>query len=89
LGGIGFESPGIHTVVDGNGADSGFVNVETYGDPAAYLATDLPGMQAYNLGLSPDPGVVPWLGATMGPVEAGWGDMKIRSSSWRLRRRGR
>jgi hypothetical protein len=77
LGGIGFESPGIHTVVDGNGADSGFVNVETYGDPAAYLATDLPGMQAYNLGLSPDPGVVPWLGATMGPVEAGWGDMKI------------
>jgi hypothetical protein len=142
LGGIGFESPGINTVVDGNGADSGFVNVETYGDPAAYLATDLPslqpfmpayvpgggskphygsivmigdpnattplinasslwgtgligdaifavdvlgnflehhlpGMQAYNLGVSPDPGVVPWLGATMGPVETGWGDMTI------------
>jgi hypothetical protein len=142
LGGIGFESPGINTTVEGNGVDSGFVNVETYGDTAAYLATDLPalqpfmppyvpaggskphygsivmigdpdattplvnasslwgtslvgdgifavdvlgnflehhlpGMQAYNLGLSPDPGVVPWLGATMGPVEAGWGDMTI------------
>jgi hypothetical protein len=34
-------------------------------------------MQAYNLGVSPDPGVVPWLGATMGPVETGWGDMTI------------
>ncbi len=42
LDGIGFESPGINTVVDGNGADSGFVNIETYGDPAAYFATDLP-----------------------------------------------
>ncbi|WP_319433895.1 hypothetical protein [Mycobacterium sp. RTGN5] len=135
LSGIGFESPGINTVVAGNGADSGFVNIETYGDPAAYLATDLPGlqpfmpayqagggskphygsivlignpdaiapllnssalwgtgpigdaifladffgnffehhlpgMQAYNLGVSLDPGVVPWLGATMGPVLA-------------------
>jgi hypothetical protein len=142
LGGIGFESPGINTTVPGNGVDSGFVNVETYGDTAAYLATDLPalqpfmppyvpaggskphygsivmigdpdattplvnasslwgtslvgdgifavdilgnflehhlpGMQAYNLGVSPDPGVVPWLGATMGPVEAGYGDMTI------------
>ena len=37
LSGIGFESPGINTVVPGNGADSGFVNVETYGDTAAYL----------------------------------------------------
>jgi hypothetical protein len=142
VGGIGFESPGINTTVEGNGVDSGFVNVETYGDTAAYLATDLPalqpfmppyvpaggskphygsivmigdpdattplvnasslwgtslvgdaifavdvfgnflehhlpGMQAYNLGVSPDPGVVPWLGATMGPVEAGYGDMTI------------
>jgi hypothetical protein len=142
LSGIGFESPGINTTVPGNGVDSGFVNVETYGDTAAYLATDLPalqpfmppyvpaggskphygsivmigdpdattplvnasslwgtslvgdgifavdilgnflehhlpGMQAYNLGVSPDPGVVPWLGATMGPVEAGYGDMTI------------
>jgi hypothetical protein len=142
LGGIGFESPGINTVVPGNGADSGFVNVETYGDTAAYLATDLPalqpfipayvpgggikphfgsivmigdptatdplinasslvgpnligdaifavdilgnffehhlpGMQAYNLDVSPDPGVVPWLGATMGPIEAGWGELTV------------
>jgi hypothetical protein len=142
VGGIGFESPGINTTVEGNGVHSGFVNVETYGDTAAYLATDLPalqpfmptyvpaggskphygsivmigdpdattplvnasslwgtslvgdaifavdilgnflehhlpGMQAYNLGVSPDPGVVPWLGATMGPVEAGYGDMTI------------
>jgi hypothetical protein len=141
LSGIGFESPGINTVVAGNGANSGFVNIETYGDPAAYLATDLPGlqpfipayeagggskphygsivlignpdavapllnssallgtgivgdavfmadffgnffehhlpgMQAYNLGISLDPGVVPWLGATMGPVLA-YGDMTI------------
>lgn len=131
--GIGFESPGINTKVSGNGANSVFVNVETYGDLASYLATDLPalqpfmpdyqpaggskphygsivmigdpsavdplvniaklwgwnpisdlifavgalgnflehhlpGMQAYNLGVTPDPGVVPWLGATMGPV---------------------
>lgn len=142
VGGIGFESPGINTTVPGNGANSGFVNVETYGDTAAYFATDLPalqpfvppyvpgggtkphygsivmigdpnattplvnaaslwgpnpvgdvifvvdilgnffehhlpGMQAYNLGVTPDPGVVPWLGATMGPVESGYGDMTI------------
>jgi hypothetical protein len=142
LGGIGFESPGINTVVAGNGAGSGFVNVETYGDPAAYFATDLPGlqpfmpsyvaaggskphygsivmigdpnavaplfnasalwgygpvgdliftvdtlgnffehhlpgMQAYNLDVDPDPTVVPWLGVPMGPVEAGYGALTI------------
>ena len=142
LGGIGFESPGINTTVPGNGAESGFINIETYGDPVAYLSTDLPalqpfmpayvpgggskphygsivligdpnaltplinasslwgtsligdvifvvdflgnffehhlpGMQAYNLDVSPDPGVVPWLGATTGPVEAGYGDLTI------------
>ena len=142
LGGVGFESPGINTEVSGNGADSGFVNVETYGDPAAYMSTDLPGlqpfvpayvpgggskahygsivmigdphattplidasarwgrslvgdavfaldivgnfvehhlpgMQAYNLDVSPDPGVVPWLGATAGPVETGYGNLTI------------
>lgn len=44
LGGIGFESPGLNTKKAGNGRNSGgFVNVETYGDPAAYMATDLPG----------------------------------------------
>jgi hypothetical protein len=142
LGGIGFETPGINTAVPGNGVNSGFLNVETYGDPAAYLSTDLPalqpfmpaylpgggskphygsivmigdpnaaaplinasslwgpnpfgdaffavdilgnffehhlpGMQAYNLGISPDPGVVPWLGSRMGPVNTGWGDLTI------------
>ncbi len=142
LDGIGFESPGINTVVAGNGAGSGFVNVETYGDVAAYMATDLPGLhpfmpeyvpgggskphygsivmigdpaavnpmyhaatlwgkgllgslifmidflgnffehhlpglQAYNLDVSPDPGVVTWLGAETGPVNDGWGEYTI------------
>ncbi|MBB3747676.1 hypothetical protein FHT44_000137 [Mycolicibacterium sp. BK634] len=142
LDGIGFESPGMNTIVAGNGADSGFVNIETYGDPAAYFATDLPGlqpfmptyvpagglkphygaivmigdpnavaplfnasalygygpigdlifmvdtlgnffehhlpgMQAYNLDVDPDPGVVPWLGLPMGPVETGYGALTI------------
>jgi hypothetical protein len=141
LGGIGFEGPGLNTKVAGNGANSGFVNVETYGDSAAYFATDLPGlqpfmpayvagggskphygsivmigdpsavnpllnistlwgpnpindivfavdmlgnflehhlpgMQAYNLGVAADPGVVPWLGAIMGPVDD-WADLTI------------
>lgn len=142
LGGIGFESPGINTTVPGNGINSGFINVETYGDAAAYFATDLPalqpfmpayvpgggskphygsivmigdpnavtplfnaaalwgpnpiadlvfavvvlgnffehhlpGMQAYNLGVSPDPGVVPWLGSTSGSIDAEWADLTI------------
>ncbi|WP_179472880.1 hypothetical protein [Mycolicibacterium vinylchloridicum] len=142
LDGIGFESPGLNTIVAGNGADSGFVNIETYGDPAAYFATDLPGlqpfmptyvpaggskphygaivmigdpnavaplfnasalygygpigdlifmidtlgnffehhlpgMQAYNLDVDPDPTVVPWLGLPMGPVETGYGELTI------------
>ncbi|MDH6195508.1 hypothetical protein M2272_002148 [Mycobacterium frederiksbergense] len=142
MGGIGFESPGLNTKVPGNGANSGFVNIETYGDSAAYFSTDLPGlqpfmpayvpgggskphygsivmigdpnattplinasalwgtgligdvifmvdmlgnffahhlpgMQAYHLGITPDPGVVPWLGVPKGPVNAGYGDMTI------------
>jgi hypothetical protein len=142
MGGIGFESPGINTIVAGNGAESGFLNIETYGDSASYIATDLPalqpfmppyvpgggskphygsivmignpeattplinastlwgtslggdlmfgivflgnfsehhlpGMQAYNLGLTLDPGLLPWLGATAGPIEASWGTMTI------------
>ena len=145
LGGIGFEGPGFYDTVPGddNGLDSGFVNVETYGDPAAYLASDLPGlpqpfappyvpgggskphygaiiligdpnattppvnasslwgtglvgdvifgvdflgnffghhlpgMQAYNLDVSPDPGVVPWLGETAGTINEGWGELTI------------
>jgi hypothetical protein len=37
----------------------------------------LPGGQAYNLDVDPDPGVVPWLGSPMGPVNEGWGEMTI------------
>ncbi|WP_235677040.1 hypothetical protein [Mycolicibacterium porcinum] len=142
LGGIGFESPGLNTTVPGNGADSGFVNVLTYGDTAAYFSTDLPGLQpfmpeyvpgggskphygaivmignpdaaiplmnsaallntgpiggaifvvdilvnflqyhlpgiqAYHLGVDPNPGVVPWLGNASGPVNADYADMTI------------
>lgn len=140
-GGIGFEGPGLNTSVPGNGVNSNFVNVETYGDTAAYFSTDLPGlqpfmpaydptggskphygnivmigdpeavnplfnasalwgpnpindiifavdilgnffehhlpgMQAYNLGVAPDPGVVPWLGSYTGPIND-WGDLDI------------
>ena len=142
LAGVGFESPGMNSTVPGNGADSMFVNVETYGDPAPFMATDLPGLQpfmppyvpgggtkphyghivmigdpaamtpllnavtlwrtgpirnlvffvdflgnffqyhlpaiqAYHLGIVPDPGVVPWLGTARGPVNTGWGDLPI------------
>ncbi|MDY6997501.1 MAG: hypothetical protein SW019_12930 [Actinomycetota bacterium] len=47
LAGIGFESPGMNTVVPGNGADSMFVNIGTYGSAAPILATDLPGLQPF------------------------------------------
>ena len=47
LGGIGFESLGLSSTIPGNGADSLFVNTVTYGDPAGYLATDLPGLQPF------------------------------------------
>jgi hypothetical protein len=142
LGGIGFESLGLSATSQGNGADSLFVNVATYGDPAAFLATDLPGLQpfigpyvagggskphygsivlvgdpsaqnpmsnasawwgtgivgdlafgavflgqffsyhlpgvqAYNLDVGQDPGVVPWLGITSGPVYTGYGELTI------------
>ena len=33
-------------------------------------------MQAYNLGVAPDPGVVPWLGSYTGPIND-WGDLDI------------
>jgi len=143
MAGIGFESPGINTVVPGNGVDSMFVNIETYGDLAAYFSTDLPGlqpfmpayvpgggskphygsivmigdpsavtpllnasalwgtslfgdiifagtilgeffahhlpaMQAYNLDVPVDPGVVPWLGSVSGPVNTGYGELTIQ-----------
>jgi hypothetical protein len=37
----------------------------------------LPGMQAYNLGVSPDPGVVPWLGSSSGPIDSEWAELTI------------
>lgn len=45
MDGIGFESLGLSTTVAGNGADSLFVNTATYGDPAAYWASDMSGFQ--------------------------------------------
>lgn len=142
LAGIGFEGPGLNSKVPGNGADSMFVNIETYGDGAAYMSTDLPGLQpfmpayvpgggakphfgsivmigdpsavtplrnaaarlgrgligsivfavdflvnffqhhlpgvqAHYLDVTPDPGVVPWLGTARGPVNKGYGELTI------------
>lgn len=142
MAGVGFEAPGINTTVPGNGADSMFVNIGTYGSSAPYLATDLPGLQpfmppfvpgggakphygpivmvgdpaamtplynasalwgrsitgsavflaaflmnffqyhlpgvqAYHLDVTPDPGVVPFLGTARGPVHAGYGGLTI------------
>jgi hypothetical protein len=142
LAGIGFEGPGLNNKVEGNGADSLFVNTATYGDIAAFAATDLPGMQpvvpayvpaggakphygpivmlgdpsaltpmtnaaalfgtdivrtllsavfllgnmgeyhlpgnqAYNLDVTTDPGVVPWLGVHSGPILYGFDDLTI------------
>jgi hypothetical protein len=142
LGGIGFESLGLSSTVAGNGADSLFVNTATYGDPAGFLSSDLPGLQpfaapyvtgggtkphfgpivllgdpsaqtpltnaaalwgtgivgdliflvagsgqffayhlpgvqAFSLGVNPDPGVVPWLGVDSGPIHTGFGDLTI------------
>ncbi|MCG7595496.1 hypothetical protein [Mycobacterium sp. PSTR-4-N] len=142
LPGVSFEAPGMNTTVEGNGRDSMFVNIITYGDPAGFMATDLPGLQplmppyvpgggskphygnivligdpnamtpllnaatlwhtgpirnlvfladffgnffqyhlpgvqAYHLGVTPDPGVVPWLGTARGPVNTGWGQLTI------------
>jgi hypothetical protein len=140
--GIGFESPGLPSIVPGNGADALFVNTASYGDIAPYLASDLPGLQpfappyvpaggvkphygpivllgdpnainpvvnasrlwgtsivgsliavvdllgnfalnhmvgiqAYNLDINLDPGIVPWLGIPGGPILVGFGDLTI------------
>ena len=42
-----------------------------------FLEHHLPGMQAYNLDVTPDPGVVTWLGVPTGPVNDGWGEFTI------------
>ncbi|GJF19731.1 hypothetical protein NGTWS1803_09770 [Mycolicibacterium cyprinidarum] len=63
LGGIGFESPGINTIVPGNGASSMFVNIETYGDPAPLMSTDLPGLQPFMPAYVPGGGSKPHYGS--------------------------
>jgi hypothetical protein len=142
LAGIGFEAPGMNTTVPGNGVDSLFVTIGTYGSPAPYMSTDLPGLQpfmppfvagggskphygsmimvgdpaamtpfynaaplwgssligsalfladflgnfgqfhmvgvqAHNLDVDVDPGIVPWLGTKQGPVHVGYGELTI------------
>ncbi|TRW88045.1 hypothetical protein FK535_06385 [Mycolicibacterium sp. 018/SC-01/001] len=47
LPGVSFEAPGMNSTVDGNGRNSMFVNIITYGDPAGFLATDVPGLQPF------------------------------------------
>lgn len=47
LPGVSFEAPGMNTTVEGNGRDSMFVNIITYGDPAGFMATDVPGLQPF------------------------------------------
>ena len=42
-----------------------------------FLASHLPGVQAYNLDVDQDPGVVPWLGINGGTVHTGFGEMTI------------
>lgn len=62
LAGIGFESPGLNTKVAGNGADSNFVNIAQYGSPAAFMATDLPGLQPFFPAYVPGGGAKPHYG---------------------------
>ena len=63
LAGIGFESPGLNTTVPGNGADSMFVNIQTYGDPTPYLSTDMPGLQPFMPPYVPGGGSKPHYGS--------------------------
>lgn len=62
LAGIGFEAPGMNTRVPGNGADSMFVNIGTYGSSAPFMATDLPGLQPFMPRYVPGGGSKPHFG---------------------------
>jgi len=62
LAGIGFEAPGMNTRTPGNGADSMFVNIGTYGSSAPYMATDLPGLQPFMPPYVPGGGTKPHYG---------------------------
>lgn len=90
LAGIGFEAPGMNTTVPGNGADSMFVNIATYGDTAPFMSTDLPGVQPLSAGYVPGGGNKPHYGpivligdpAAMTPIYNGselWGRSLIGS----------
>lgn len=62
LAGIGFEGPGLNSTVPGNGADSLFVNVATYGDMANFLSSDLPGLNPIAPPYVPGGGLKPHYG---------------------------
>ncbi|MCP9271960.1 hypothetical protein [Mycolicibacterium arenosum] len=62
LNGIGFEGPGLNSVVPGNGANSLFVNTATYGDMAGFLASDLPGLNPIAPPYVPGGGLKPHYG---------------------------
>lgn len=62
LAGIGFEAPGMNTRTPGNGADSMFVNIGTYGSSAPYMSTDLPGLQPFMPPYVPGGGTKPHYG---------------------------
>ncbi|WP_428372295.1 hypothetical protein [Mycolicibacterium sp.] len=62
LAGIGFEAPGMNTRTPGNGADSKFVNIGTYGSTAPYMSTDLPGLQPFMPAYVPGGGTKPHFG---------------------------
>lgn len=63
LAGVGFEAPGMNSTVPGNGAESMFVNVGTYGSLAPYLSTDLPGLQPFMPAYVPGGGSKPHYGS--------------------------
>lgn len=95
LSGIGFEAPGINTTVPGNGADSMFVNIGTYGSTAPFMATDLPGLQPFMPPFSPGGGSKPHFGpmvmigdpAAMTPLYNAstlWGESLIGSAIFLL-----
>lgn len=62
LNGIGFEGPGLNSIVPGNGANSLFVNTATYGDMAGFLASDLPGLSPLAPPYVPGGGLKPHYG---------------------------
>jgi len=83
LAGVGFESPGLNTKTPGNGADSNFVNIAQYGSPAAFMATDLPGLQPFFPPYVPGGGSKPHYGPVVliGDAEA-MNPMRNAAAMW-------